>query len=117
MPAVGLAAEALDVEALEWQLRDHRDAVIALLSVERDVLIAEPLEPLQRKGVVDALGFLQAEHVGPRRLEEFGDEIDAQPHRVDVPGCQGKTHETRLIARNAPWKRRLSASSVRDLRD
>jgi hypothetical protein len=25
-------------------------------------------------------------------FKEFGDEIDAQPHRVDVPGCEGKTH-------------------------
>jgi hypothetical protein len=62
------------------------------LPVQRDVLIAEPLEALPRKRIVDAFGFLQAQHVGPMAFKEFGDEIDAQPHRVDVPGCEGKTH-------------------------
>jgi hypothetical protein len=53
---------------------------------------AEALEALQRKGIVDAFGFLQAKHIRPRRFEEFGDDVDAQPHRVDIPRCQGKTH-------------------------
>jgi hypothetical protein len=35
--------------------------VIALLPVQRDVFIAEAFEALQRKGVVDAFGFLQAQ--------------------------------------------------------
>ena len=89
---IHLVAEGPDVAALERQLRDDGDAVIALLPVQRDVLIAEPLEALARKGVVDAFRLLQAQHVRPRRLHEFGDEIDAQPHRIDVPGCQGETH-------------------------
>ena len=63
---------------LERQPRDDGDAVIALLPVQRDVLIAEPLETLQRKGVVDAFGFLQAQHIRPRRFDEPGDEVDAQ---------------------------------------
>ena len=43
---VGLAAIALHGLGIERQPRDHGDAVIALLAVERDVLIAEPLEAL-----------------------------------------------------------------------
>ena len=61
---VGLAAIALHRLGIERQPRDHGDAVVALLAVQRDVLIAEPLEALPREGVVDALYFLQAEHVG-----------------------------------------------------
>src|SRR6185369_607291 len=79
--------------------RDDGDAVIALLPVQRDMLIAETLESLQREGVVDALGFLQAQHVRPRRFEEFGDDVDAQAHRIDIPRCQGKAHEGRVLAR------------------
>src|ERR1700686_705325 len=86
VPAVGLAAEAVDYEALERPPRQHDDAVIALLAVERDMLIAEPLEALERKAVVGALRLLEAEDVGTNRLDEFGDQVDAQPHRIDVPG-------------------------------
>jgi hypothetical protein len=64
--------------------------VIALLAVERDALVTEPLEALERKAVVGALGLLQAENVGTNRLDEFGDQIDAQSHRIDVPGREFK---------------------------
>ena len=94
---IDLVAEGADIRGLERQLRDDGDAVIALLPVQRDVLIAEALEALQRKGIVDAFGLLQAQHVRPRRLEEFGDEVDAQAHRIDIPRCQGKAHEGRGI--------------------
>src|SRR6266436_9241407 len=92
MTRIDLVAEGADVRGLERQSRDDGDAVIALLPVQRDVLIAKPLETLQREGVVDAFGFLQAQYVRPHRLDEFGDEIDAQAHRVDIPRCQGETH-------------------------
>jgi hypothetical protein len=105
-------AEGADVRALERQLRDHGDTVIALLPVQRDVLIAEPLEALPRKGVVDAFGFLQAQHVGPVRLDELGDEIDAQPHRIDVPGCQGKTHGSCVLAWFRGTSRGLSTDAI-----
>src|SRR3954464_8541043 len=62
------------------------------------MLVAEPLEALQRKSVVDALGLLETQHVRPRALEKFCDQIDAQPHRIDVPSCQGKTHEGCVLA-------------------
>ena len=96
--AVDLAAIALQRLGIERQPRDHGDAVIALLAVERDVLIAEPLEALQRKGVVRALGFLQAQHVGTDRLEELGNEVDAQPDRIDVPGGELDLHGRNLGA-------------------
>ena len=76
----------------ERHARDYRNAVIALLSVEGDVLVAEPFETLARKLVVGARGLLQAKHVRPHGLDEFRDEIDAQTHRVDVPGGDGETH-------------------------
>ena len=89
---IDLVAEGADIGSLERQFRDHRDAVIALLTIQRDVLIAEAPETLQRKNIIDAFGFLQAQNVRPLRFQEFGDEIDAQAHRIDVPGCQGETH-------------------------
>ena len=49
MAAVLLAAEDLNIGALERQPRYDDDAVIALLAVERDMLVAEPLEALERK--------------------------------------------------------------------
>ncbi len=90
--AIGLAAIVLCVEGIERQAREQRDSVIALLSVEGGVLIAEPLEPLERKLVVRAFGFLQTKDVRTDRLDELGHEIDAQPHRIDVPCGDGKTH-------------------------
>ena len=61
------ACTALDFER---QPREHDDAVIALLAVERDVLVAQPLETLAREFVVRALGLLQAEDVGADGLDE-----------------------------------------------
>jgi len=94
MPAIAFAAEVLPARRLERQTRDHDDPVIALLAVERDVLVAESPQALQREAVVGTLGLLQAQHVRPRRLDELGDEVDAQPHGVDVPGGDGESHAT-----------------------
>jgi hypothetical protein len=96
---IDLVAEGSDIGGLERQFRDDGDAVIALLPVQCDMLIAETLEPLQRESVVDAFGFLQAQHVRPCRFEEFGDDVDAQAHRIDIPRCQGKPHEGRVLPR------------------
>jgi len=46
MPAIGLAAKNLHVDLFEGDAGDNRDAVIPLLSVERDVLISQAPEPL-----------------------------------------------------------------------
>jgi hypothetical protein len=35
---------------------------------------------------------LQAKNVGPDRFDKFGDQIDAQPHRIDIPGCDFDLH-------------------------
>ena len=113
MARIDLVAEGSDIGGLEGQFRDDGDAVITLLSVQRDMLIAETLESLQREGVVDALGFLQAQHIRPRRFEEFGDDVDAQAHRIDIPRCQGKTHEDRVLPR---FPARISASPQKQWR-
>ena len=65
------------------------------------MVIAELLEALQRKQVVDALGLLQAMTSG-RTLEELGDQIDAQAHRIDIPGCQGEAHGTTYTKSRKP---------------
>ena len=48
---------------VERQARQQRDAVEALLAMNRDV-VAERLDRLARKGLVDAFDFLQADDVG-----------------------------------------------------
>jgi hypothetical protein len=80
--AVLLAAVIVDRDALERQPREHRDAMIALLPVQRGVLIAEALEALQREGVVRAFGLLQADHVRPHRLDEARDQINPQANEL-----------------------------------
>ena len=95
VPRIDLVTEGTNVGGLERQLRDHGDAVIALLPVQRDVFIAEPFETLERKGVIDAFGFLQAQYIRPHRFEKLRDDIDAQAHRIDIPGRQGKAHGDR----------------------
>ena len=58
--AIGLVAKILKAEGFKRQARKHGDAVVALLPVQRDMLISEPLETLERKLVIRAFGFLQA---------------------------------------------------------
>src|SRR5579864_5285415 len=89
--------------------------MISLLAVQGDMFIAETAEALQRKDIVDAFGFLQTEHVRSRRLDELGDEIDAQAHRIDVPCCQRKTHEDRTRERAPKDDARLQAVIKNDL--
>src|SRR5918993_3011402 len=99
MPAVRLAAEILDAEGFEWQTREYDHAVIALLSVQRDVLIAKPLKALERKLIIGAFGFLQAEHVRAGGLDEARHQIDAKAHRIDIPGRDRKLHRFAGCAR------------------
>ena len=96
VPAIDLAAEVLHVDPLERNARDHGDAVIAFLSVDRDVLVAETLETLHRESVVRALGLLQAEHIGLCAFQEPGDQINSQPDRVDIPGGDLERHRGNL---------------------
>jgi hypothetical protein len=89
-------AERHHVAREEGKAREDRDAVIALLTGEHDVLVAGAPQGLQRKRVVRALRLLQAEHVRLGLGEEAQDRIDAQAHRVDVPGGDGEAHGVRL---------------------
>src|SRR5215470_10139653 len=59
VPAIDLAAEILHVDPLERNARDYGDAVIAFLSVESDVLVAETLEALHWESIIRTLGLLQ----------------------------------------------------------
>src|SRR5581483_485086 len=85
VPAVVLVAEALDAHVLDGQARDQSDAVIALLPVDRDMLVAELGETLEWKLVVRTLGLLQAQHIRLLGADEARHQIDAQADRVDVP--------------------------------
>src|SRR5215217_5985006 len=105
MTAIRLPAEILDGERLERKPREHYHAVIALLTVQRDIGVAQPLEALQWKAVVRTFGFLQAQHVRPYGLDELGHEIDAQADGIDVPGgdlqLHGRTDRDESVRRHA----------------
>ena len=98
VPGVADGAEILAENVLEGPLRDGGDAVIALLAMQGDVLVAERAERLFRELVVGALGLLQAEDVGRLLLKEALDERDAQAHGIDVPGGDRKRHRGSLSA-------------------
>jgi hypothetical protein len=77
---------------LQRQLRQDRDAVVALLPPRHHVPVACGGEDLGRDLVDRALAFLQAQDI--RRLlgQEFHDKVGAQPDGVDVPGGKGEGH-------------------------
>ena len=56
------------------------------------MLVAEPLETFAREGVIRAFGFLEAQHIGAHCLDELRHQIDAQPHRIDIPGGDLELH-------------------------
>src|SRR5712691_9828064 len=92
MTTILLVAEYACFVSLKWQARKHGDAVISLLPIEGHAFIAQALETLERKLVIRTFGFLQAQDVGTDCLQKFGHKIDAQPHRIDVPGRDRKSH-------------------------
>src|SRR5262245_65630986 len=63
VPAIDLAAEILHVDPLERNARDYGDAVIAFLSVESGVFVAETLETVNRESVIRTFRGLQAQEV------------------------------------------------------
>src|SRR6185437_7568152 len=76
----------------EGNPRNDRDAMIALLTVDRDMGIARV--PERRVGEIGVRAFrlLEAENVRLVLVEIADDELDAQTHRIDVPGGDGKRH-------------------------
>ena len=70
--------------------------MIALLAIQGGVHVAEAVESLQRKRVIGAFRLLQADQVGPRRLDVAVTRLDAQADRIDVPGRQREWHRQAL---------------------
>src|SRR6478736_6028430 len=103
MSRVAFVAEIALADSIERQARGNGDAVIPLLAVDRDMRIAEPLQPLIGKLAVAALRLLQAENIRPVLLQEMRDDRHAQPHRIDVPGGNVQPHV------GAPFISRLSS--------
>src|SRR5260370_36334404 len=69
---------------VERQLREERDAVKSFLAVGDDV-VAERLDSLAGKRVVDTLDFLQANNIGCAILEPGQEMVEPLPDRIDVP--------------------------------
>ena len=70
----------------ERQLGYRGDAMIAGLAADGDVRIAQLQENLARKQLLHAFDFLQAKDVGPRLLQEAGNQSGTQPDAIDIPG-------------------------------
>ena len=83
---VVFAAELSPRFGCEWDTGHNRDAVIAALSVDSDVLISEPLEGAVREIVGQALDFLKAENVRRMGAQKTRHQPYTQSDRVDVPG-------------------------------
>ena len=92
MPAVADIAIILAMILGQRNARGDGNAVIALLAVNDDVLVAERPERRIGKKLVRNLGLLQAEDIRPGLHNELLDDGHAQPHRVDVPGRNRKSH-------------------------
>ena len=75
---------------VERQLRQQRHAVESLLAVGDDV-VAERLDGLPGKRLVDAFDFLQANNIGGAILQPGQEMIEPLPDRIDVP--RRNTHQ------------------------
>src|SRR5258708_13335840 len=70
--------------------------MISLLTVEGRMGVTEPGEALERKLAVRTLGFLKADHIRSRGFDEFCHEVDAQAHRIDVPGRELQSRDLQI---------------------
>src|SRR5215471_6019386 len=70
--------------------------MVALLTIECGVRVTESREALERKFIVRALGFLEADHIRLYSFDELRYQADAQAHRIDVPGRDLKIHAQML---------------------
>ena len=86
MPGVTFAAEILGACFFERQPREHGDAVIGLLAVNRLMDIAQLGQGRFGEKLVHHLGLLQAQDVGLLIAQQAGHQLDAVTHRIDVPG-------------------------------
>jgi hypothetical protein len=79
------------------------------------MFIAEGTKRLEGEQFVDALGFLQAEHVGLQLAQEPLDDRHAQSDGIDVPGGDRQCHgKFRPQKKNAYCQsRRVQASAGR----
>jgi hypothetical protein len=82
MARVANAAEVPALDFLKRIFRDRRDAVIALLTVNLDMVVAELAERRRREGVVRAFRFLQAQHV--RRMVAQKDKTIGRRSRTEL---------------------------------
>ncbi len=74
MASVPIAAKATLRDPRQRQLRSHSQ--IALLPVDRDIGVAEPVKGEKRKLAVPAFCLLEAKNVGRRFAQEAGDKFD-----------------------------------------
>ena len=87
VPGMAFAAEILGPGLFERQAREHGDAVIGLLAVDRLMDIAQLGQGrLGREKLVHHLGLLQAQNIRLLVPQKAGDQVDAMAHRIDVPG-------------------------------
>ena len=73
-------------DLVELELGENGDAVEGLLAVGHHV-VAERLDGLAGKRLIEAFGLLQADDVGRTILQPGQEMIQPLPDRIDVPRC------------------------------
>src|SRR5690606_5509059 len=90
--AITDGAEIAPLDCRDRAAGNGGNTVIALLAMDLDMAVADVAECLERKLVVRALGFLQAQNVGLGPLEKLDHQGETQANRVDVPGSNRQAH-------------------------
>jgi hypothetical protein len=92
MPRIAHLAKGFSINIAQRQARDNGDAVVTLLSIDRDMLVAELTHIGCREFSVPAFRFLKAKNVGLVVAQESANLGDPQPNGIDVPGRNFQIH-------------------------
>jgi len=112
MPAVLLATAVMHVGRLERHLRNDGHAVVGFHALHQPMLVAQRRESLVRKGVVRALGLLQAQDVGFSQPQIAFDVVDPETDGIDVPGGDGEAHRRHYIGTISVWETSSNVSAL-----
>jgi hypothetical protein len=65
------------------------------------MLVTEPLEALQREGIVGAFSLLQAQNVGLCASQKARDQVNSESYRIDIPGGDFDRHGAQSMTAGA----------------
>src|SRR5262249_44439622 len=104
---VGVVAGQAIADFVKRKFRQEGNAVERFLSMNGDI-VAERLERLARKRIIDAFGFLQAHDVWLALVEPGHRRIKALLDRIDIPG--GDAHGSQRPRARSSCRSRMMRS-------